>query len=140
MRRAAPRGTCATRATFGIEVPALDHLPHQVIHNDANEHNVLVGEDGAVTGLIDFGDVVWTARVCGLAVAGAYAMQGRPDPARAVVPVVRGYHEVAPLRADELAVLFELMRARLRDERRDGGAPVRGGAGQRLPADQPGAA
>ena len=36
-------------------------LPHQVIHNDANEHNVLVGEDGAVTGLIDFGDLVWSA-------------------------------------------------------------------------------
>ena len=48
--------------------------------------------------------------MCGLAVAGAYAMQGRPDPARAVVPVVRGYHEVTPLREDELAVLFELMR------------------------------
>ena len=51
--------------------------------------------------------------MCGLAVAGAYAMQGQPDPARAVVPVVRGYHEVTPLRADELAVLFELMRVRL---------------------------
>jgi 4-aminobutyrate aminotransferase-like enzyme/Ser/Thr protein kinase RdoA (MazF antagonist) len=99
---------------LGIEIPALDHLPHQVIHNDANEHNVLVAADGAVTGLIDFGDVVWTARVCGLAVAGAYAMQGRPDPARAVVPVVRGYHEVTPVRADELAVLFELMVVRLR--------------------------
>ena len=97
----------------GIEVPALDHLPHQVIHNDANEHNVLVAEDGTVTGLIDFGDVVWTARVCGLAVAGAYAMQGQPDPARAVVPLVRGYHEVTPLREDELAVLFELMCVRL---------------------------
>ena len=51
--------------------------------------------------------------MCGLAVAGAYAMQGQPDPARAVVPLVRGYHEVAPLREDELAVLFALMRARL---------------------------
>ncbi|HEX6027234.1 MAG TPA: aminotransferase class III-fold pyridoxal phosphate-dependent enzyme, partial [Solirubrobacter sp.] len=49
-----------------------------------------------------------------LAVAGAYAMQGHPDPARAAVPVVRGYHEVTPLRADELAVLFELMLVRLR--------------------------
>jgi len=36
----------------------LDHLPHQVIHNDANEYNVLVGADGAVSGLIEFGDVV----------------------------------------------------------------------------------
>ncbi|MDA0182014.1 aminotransferase class III-fold pyridoxal phosphate-dependent enzyme [Solirubrobacter phytolaccae] len=92
----------------------LDHLPHQVIHNDANEHNILVGPDGDVTGLIDFGDVVYTARVCGLAIAGAYAMQGCADPARAVVPLVRGYHEVTPLSVEELAVLFELMLARLR--------------------------
>jgi 4-aminobutyrate aminotransferase-like enzyme/Ser/Thr protein kinase RdoA (MazF antagonist) len=100
-------------ADFGIALPELGHLPHQVIHNDANEHNVLVGEDGRVTGLIDFGDVVYAPRVCGLAVAGAYALQGQADPGRAVVPVVRGYHEVAPLREDELEALFALMRARL---------------------------
>ena len=122
----------------GIEVPALDHLPHQVIHNDANEHNVLVREDGTVAGLIDFGDVVWTARVCGLAVAGAYAMQHQPDPARAVVPVVRGYHEVTPLREDELAVLFAADARAAAAERRDGGPAIRGRAGQRVPADQPG--
>lgn len=94
-------------------VDELDHLPHQLIHNDANEHNILVAPDGSI-GLIDFGDVVYSARVCGLAIAGAYAMQGCPDPARAVVPLVRGYHEIAPLSADELAVLFELMVARLK--------------------------
>ena len=119
---------------FGIEVPTLAHLPHQVIHNDANEHNVLVGNDGTVNGLIDFGDVVWTARVCGLAVAGAYAMQGERDPARAVVPLVRGYHEVTPLREDELAVLYELMVVRLRMSAAMG-APARGKPRQRLSAD-----
>jgi 4-aminobutyrate aminotransferase-like enzyme/Ser/Thr protein kinase RdoA (MazF antagonist) len=98
---------------LGIAVPDIDHLPQQVIHNDANEYNVLVGEDGGVCGLIDFGDVVHTPRVCGLAIAAAYAMMGRPDPARAVLPVVRGYHEIAPLREDELAVLYPLIRARL---------------------------
>src|SRR4051794_20726251 len=92
--------------------PSLDGLPQQVIHNDANELNVLVS-DGVVSGLIDYGDTVWGARVCGLAVAGAYAMQGHADPVRAVVPLVRGYHAVAPLRADELAVLYDLMRTRL---------------------------
>ncbi len=92
--------------------PSLDGLPQQVIHNDANELNVLVS-DGVVSGLIDFGDTVWSARVCGLAVAGAYAMQGHEDPVRAVAPLVRGYHTVAPLRADELAALYELMRTRL---------------------------
>jgi len=95
-------------------VDGLDGLPRQVIHNDANEYNVLVGPDGRVAGLIDFGDVVHCARVCGLAIAGAYAMQGCPDPARAVVPLVRAYHEVTPLSVDELAVLYELMVARLR--------------------------
>jgi 4-aminobutyrate aminotransferase-like enzyme/Ser/Thr protein kinase RdoA (MazF antagonist) len=93
--------------------PDLDGLPQQVIHNDANELNVLVGPDGAVSGLIDFGDTVWSARVCGLAVAGAYAMQGHADPVRAVAPLVRGYHTVAPLTAGELAVLYDLMRTRL---------------------------
>ena len=119
---------------------SLDHLPHQVIHNDANEYNVLVGPDGAVTGLIDFGDVVYTARVCGLAIAGAYAMQGCADPARAVVDVVRGYHEVTPLSVDELAVLFELMVARLRMSVAMAQPAVRGAAGQRLPAREPGRA
>jgi 4-aminobutyrate aminotransferase-like enzyme/Ser/Thr protein kinase RdoA (MazF antagonist) len=97
---------------FGA-LPSLDGLPEQVIHNDANELNVLVGPDGVVSGLIDFGDTVWSARVCGLAVAGAYAMQGLRDPVRDVLPLVRGYHGVTPLRADELAVLFALMRVRL---------------------------
>jgi 4-aminobutyrate aminotransferase-like enzyme/Ser/Thr protein kinase RdoA (MazF antagonist) len=93
--------------------PSLDGLPHQVIHNDANELNVLVGADGGVTGLIDYGDTVYSARVAGLAVAGAYAMQGHDEPVRAVVPLVRGYHAVTPLQAAELAPLYELMRTRL---------------------------
>ena len=117
---------------------SLDHLPHQVIHNDANEYNVLVGPGGAVTGLIDFGDVVYTARVCGLAIAGAYAMQGCADPARAVVDVVRGYHEVTPLSVDELAVLFELMVARLRMSVAMAQQQYAAAAGQRLPAREPG--
>jgi 4-aminobutyrate aminotransferase-like enzyme/Ser/Thr protein kinase RdoA (MazF antagonist) len=93
--------------------PRLAELPQQLIHNDANEHNVVIADDGDVSGLIDFGDVAWSARVCGLAVACAYAMQGHDDPVRAVVPVVRGYHEAAPLRVDELEVLFDLIGTRL---------------------------
>ena len=116
----------------------LDGLPQQVIHNDANELNVLVGPDGAVSGLIDFGDTVWSARVCGLAVAAAYAMQGLNDPLREVLPLVRGYHAVTPLRADELAVLFALMRAAARGLGVHGGVAVRQRSRQRVPACQPG--
>ena len=93
--------------------PRLGELPHQVIHNDANEHNVLVDDGGGIAGLIDFGDVVWSPRVCGLAVAGAYAMAGQPDPLRAVAPLVYGYDQVTPLAPLELELLFDLMRTRL---------------------------
>ena len=34
---------CTARTAGTSAVAALAHLPHQVIHNDANEHNVLVG-------------------------------------------------------------------------------------------------
>lgn len=96
-----------------FETVPLDDLPRQVVHNDANELNVLVDADGDVSALIDFGDVVWSARIAGLAVAGAYAMQGHDDPVRAVAPLVRGYHAAAPLSAAELAALYDLMRTRL---------------------------
>jgi 4-aminobutyrate aminotransferase-like enzyme/Ser/Thr protein kinase RdoA (MazF antagonist) len=93
--------------------PALRALPAQAIHNDANEHNVLVGDDGLVCGLIDFGDLCRAPRACGLAVACAYAMTGLAVPEREVLPLVAGYHEVAPLEPRELALLPDFIRTRL---------------------------
>ena len=94
-------------------LPRLLELPAQAIHNDANEHNVLVGGDGRVSGLIDFGDLCRAPRVCGLAVACAYAMTALAVPEREVLPLVAGYHELAPLHPEELALLGDLIRTRL---------------------------
>ncbi len=66
-----------------------------------------------MSGLIDFGDAVWSPRVAGLAVACAYAMLGEDEPVRAIVPVVAGYDAEWPLRPEELEVLFDLIRLRL---------------------------
>jgi Ser/Thr protein kinase RdoA (MazF antagonist) len=93
--------------------PALAALPAQAIHNDANEHNVMIGADGRVTGLIDFGDLCRAPRSCGLAVACAYAMTTLAVPEREVLPLVAGYHEVVPLAPEELALLPDLIRTRL---------------------------
>lgn len=49
----------------------LGALPRQVIHNDFHPGNVLT-TDGVVTGILDFGDVVHTARIVDLAVALCY--------------------------------------------------------------------
>ena len=74
---------------------------------------MLVGDDGRVCGLIDFGDLCRAPRACGLAVACAYAMALLPVPERQVLPLVAGYHEVAPLAPEELALLPDLIRTRL---------------------------
>jgi Ser/Thr protein kinase RdoA (MazF antagonist) len=75
---------------FTAEVlPRLRALPEQAIHNDANEHNVLLGGDGEVCGLIDFGDLCRAPRACGLAVACAYAMALLAVPERQVLAARR---------------------------------------------------
>ncbi len=95
-------------------VPRLAWLPASVIHNDANEHNVLVDpESHEIVGLIDFGDVVHTAAVSEVAVTMAYAMLGHDHPLAAGAHVLGGYHRRRPLGAAELDVVFNLTLARL---------------------------
>src|SRR5215213_8960823 len=60
----------ATLDRFAARVaPVLGGLRAQVVHNDMGRANVLVDDRGAVTGIIDFGDMTHTALVCDLAVA-----------------------------------------------------------------------
>ncbi|MCA0400328.1 MAG: aminotransferase class III-fold pyridoxal phosphate-dependent enzyme [Proteobacteria bacterium] len=93
--------------------PALPKLPAGVIHNDANDWNILLDADGRVSGLIDFGDALHGPRVAELAVALAYAMLDRENPVLAVAPLVAGFHTEMPLSDAEFAVLPDLVAARL---------------------------
>ncbi len=94
----------------------LAELPHSMIYNDANDHNVVVQDDpqGAyVTGVFDFGDVVYTARIFELAVACAYAVLDREEPLSVIGDIVKAYHGVIPLTDCELTALFPSMCMRL---------------------------
>jgi 4-aminobutyrate aminotransferase-like enzyme/Ser/Thr protein kinase RdoA (MazF antagonist) len=89
-----------------------DALPHSIIHGDANDYNVLV--DGAeVVTILDLGDMVWSAAVCDLAIAVAYAMLGKQDPIAAAAHIVRAYQSVRPLDDSELAAVYPLALTRL---------------------------
>lgn len=97
-------------------LPEVDDLPLQVIHNDANDYNLLVAGEGAdirVTGLLDFGDLMWTARACELAVAMTYPMLSAADPLDAGAQVLAGYHGELPLARSEIRALPYLIEARL---------------------------
>ena len=92
-------------------IPKLSTLPTQVIHNDGNDYNILV--DGNRLGLIDFGDIVIAPKIVGLAVCAAYMVLEKDEPIKDILPLIRGYHMVAPLAPTELEILFDLIQVRL---------------------------
>lgn len=98
-------------------------LRRSVVHNDANEHNVIV-RDGRAVALIDFGDCCHTETVNDCAIAAAYAMMvtcdaggcggegegeaGTKDVWPAACAVVRGYVSRHALTEAELDAIFPL--------------------------------
>ena len=97
-------------------VPLLAQLPQGIIHNDANDMNLLIDHKQhpiKVTGLIDFGDMVHSHVVNDLAITAAYALMNQPDPLETLKTLVAGYHRVRPLSDIELEVLFSLIALRL---------------------------
>ena len=110
------------RSHFADRVDAvLPRLRSSVIHNDSNDHNVIVGSleeiDGwpqrRVAGLIDVGDALRAPTVGELAVGLTYAMLDRDDPLEIARDVVGGYHAVFPLHEAEVDVLFDLVLMRI---------------------------
>jgi Ser/Thr protein kinase RdoA (MazF antagonist) len=94
--------------------PALERLPRQVIHGDFNPHNLLADPDDPLhlTGILDFGDMTLSHRICDLAVAGSYLIDPA-EPERLLRPLVAGYVAVNPLVPEELDLLPDLITARL---------------------------
>lgn len=95
-----------------IVLPVLHTLRHAYIHNDANDYNLLV-KNNKISGLIDFGDMVYTALINNLAVACTYAMFDAKDTLKAAALVVKGYHAQHPLTTKETDLLYWLIAARL---------------------------
>ncbi len=96
--------------------PVRGNLPTTAIHNDANDHNVIVlpSLDGArLAGLIDFGDVARSWRAAEIAVAATYAMMGLPDPVEAACAIVRGYASVSPPSDAECTAIIPMVALRL---------------------------
>jgi 4-aminobutyrate aminotransferase-like enzyme/Ser/Thr protein kinase RdoA (MazF antagonist) len=91
-------------------------LRKSVVQNDANDNNVIVSHnlaDPTVNAIIDFGDAIHTQVINDLAIAIAYAVMGKPDPLRAALSVIEGYHRKFPLLEEELEFLYVLVAMRL---------------------------
>ena len=92
--------------------PVLPSLRKQVIHNDANEWNILTN-DNRVTGLIDFGDLAHSYLINELAITITYGIYDKENPIDWAVIIIEAYHKVLPLEEQEIDILYYLIAARL---------------------------
>jgi len=90
----------------------LPGLRWSIIHNDANDWNVLT-QNERVTGLIDFGDMVYSKLIYEVAIAAAYLGLNKEDPVDAISTMVNAYHQNLALEIEEIDVLYYLIAARL---------------------------
>ncbi len=106
-----------TSERYAALQPALLREPVAVIHNDVNDHNILVGLDeggnSRIRGLIDFGDMILGPAVAELAIAAAYIALDQAQPERSVAALVAGYHAVTPLTGAQLDLIWPLALMRL---------------------------
>ena len=86
-------------------------LRKSVIHGDANDYNVLVEPESlTVSGLIDFGDMVYSYTVGELAIALAYVVLDEENPFESLIA---GYMNEFALLDEEREALWPLVRLRL---------------------------
>jgi len=95
-------------------LPVLPTLRSQVIHNDFHLYNVLVApqEPDCITGIIDFGDLLYAPLVGEVATAAAFHMTGNRDPFAGPAQFVGAYHHSLPLADAELEIVTDLMATR----------------------------
>ena len=94
-------------------VPISHELNRAVIHNDGNDHNVIVNKDNRAHGIIDFGDMVHTYIICEPAICLAYLVINNPDPIGLAAELIKAYQAVFPLTELEISVIMYFICLRL---------------------------
>jgi len=97
-----------------VVVPAWPLLRAQVVHTDFTIDNALVDEAGRISGIVDFGDMSFSATVVDIASVIDSLANGRdPDDLfRVSRLVLDGYQRVTPLQPLELQLMGELIATR----------------------------
>jgi 4-aminobutyrate aminotransferase-like enzyme/Ser/Thr protein kinase RdoA (MazF antagonist) len=94
-------------------LPAFPTLRAQVIHNDVTLDNLLVDDAGAVTGVIDFGDMAHTALVLDVPATLQSLFRQREDLFGVAEAFLDGYVTVVPLERREAMLLGDLLAGRM---------------------------
>lgn len=93
-------------------LPTLERLRSQIIHGDAHPFNTLTN-DGRISGVIDFGDMVFGALIQDLSNTLADYLIPGADNQRIMLQITKGYHSITPLEEQEMEVLLPLVETRI---------------------------
>lgn len=95
-------------------LPRMHNLPHQVVHNDAHSGNVMCNPDksSAITGIIDFGDLVKRPLVVDLSTALTSIIQDGQEPLQDSTALLRGFSQYMSVPEDQLELLYDAVLAR----------------------------
>jgi 4-aminobutyrate aminotransferase-like enzyme/Ser/Thr protein kinase RdoA (MazF antagonist) len=106
--------TVLDRFESGV-APRWPLLRSQVIHGDVTLDNALIDERGRISGIIDWGDMSFSALVCDVssALEALLALRSPEEVVPLAMRFVDGYGSVTPLEPIELEVLPDLLTARL---------------------------
>ncbi|WP_349663378.1 aminotransferase class III-fold pyridoxal phosphate-dependent enzyme [Cellulophaga lytica] len=101
---------------FSTSIKYYNTLRKSIVHNDANDNNIIVSEDVVhpiVKSIIDYGDTIHTQIINDVAIACAYGAMGQEHTLEAILPIVKGYHSEFPLMDNELQHLYIAIAMRL---------------------------
>ncbi len=101
---------------FEDQLESYNELRKSVVHNDANDYNIIVADNlinPVVKSIIDFGDAIHTQVINDVGIACAYAIMDHNDPLEAALPIIDGYHSIFPLQEAELIHLYDVIGMRL---------------------------
>ena len=93
--------------------PLIGYLRKSIIHNDGNDHNIIMYANGNIKGIIDFGDMVYSYTVLEAAVCMAYIGQNNKNPLNNMERFLNGYQSIFPLRDEEIRCLIQMVCIRL---------------------------
>ena len=94
--------------------PIFGTLRAQVVHNDLNPHNILTdpANPDAISGILDFGDMVHTPLICDVAITASYQINPTA-PLQSLLIFAAAWHAILPLTQAEIALLPDLIAARM---------------------------
>ena len=90
----------------------LNCLRFSLTHGDVNNYNIVVNKN-KISGLLDYGDMIYAPTINDLAVSLSYALMNKKDIYTSLKNIICSYHKIFEIKSDEIYSLMSLVKARL---------------------------